>query len=288
MIPQPPGFANRTRRGKLRGVSEPLLFCGLGTQKAGTTWLARYLRDRGDVLIPAVKELHVFDHWHLGQHFAWVPGRFAADLAAYRAEPAEAARAADCEARLAMRDTADYLAYFRSRLTPAHRAFGEISPSYALLPPEGLAAIRDLAPGTRAILLLRDPAARLLSEAQMEARKKGRGLAEQAEATLARPLALSRGRYEEMVPRIEAVFPPGRLLVLLTETLFTDASVARVCDFLGLPFRPGAYASIAGGAPPEQEKPTPAMRAAARAAYAETYAWARDRFGDALPEAWRG
>jgi hypothetical protein len=288
MIPQPPGFANRARRGMLPRVSDPLLFCGLGTQKAGTTWLARYLRERGDVLIPAVKELHVFDHWYLSRQFAWVPGRFAADLEAYRARPGEAARAADCEARLAMRDTADYLDYFRTRLTPAHRAYGEISPSYALLPPAGLAAIRDLTPGTRAVLLLRDPAARLLSEAQMEARKKGRSLAEQAEATLAWPLALSRGRYEEMVPRIESVFPPGRLLVLLTETLFTDAAVARVCDFLGLPFRPGDYATVAGGAPPDQERPTSAMRAAARAAYPATYAWARARFGDALPDAWRG
>ena len=69
---------------------------------------------------------------------------------------------------------------------------------------------------------------------------------------------------------------------------FTDEAIARLCDFLGLPFRPGDYEAIAGGAPPGQERPTAEMLAAARAAHAATYAWARDRFGDALPEAWRG
>lgn len=266
-------------------MADPLFFCGLGTQKAGTTWLAQYLRGRGDVLTPAIKELHAFDHWFRPAEFAWVPARMAQDLAAAGAQPAREAELTD---RIAMTGPADYLGFFRRRLRPQHLAFGEISPSYALLPPEGLAAIRDLAPATRAILLLRDPAARLLSEAQMEARKKGRALAEQAAATLAQPLALARGRYEEMVPRVEAVFPEGRLLLLFTETLFTDAAIARLCAFLGLPFKPGDYATVAGGAPPGQEKPTAEMRAAARAAHAATYAWARDRFGDALPEAWRG
>jgi hypothetical protein len=266
-------------------MADPLFFCGLGTQKAGTTWLAHYLRGRGDVLLPAIKELHAFDHWFLPRDFAWVPARMAQDLAAADASPARAAELAD---RIAMTGPADYLGFFRKRLQPRHLAFGEISPSYALLPPEGLAAIRDLMPFTRAILLLRDPASRLLSEARMEARKKGRGLAEQAAATLREPLALARGRYEEMVPRVESVFPAGSLLIQFTETLFTDAAIARICDFLGLPFMPGDYASVAGGAPPGQEAPTAEMRAAARAAHAATYAWARDRFGSALPEAWRG
>ncbi|MCX7686125.1 MAG: sulfotransferase [Acetobacteraceae bacterium] len=264
-------------------MADPRFFCGLGTQKAGTTWLAQYLRGRGDVLTPLVKELHAFDHWFLPRDFAWVPARLAQDLAA-----ANPARAAELSDRLAMAGPADYLAFFRRRLRPHHLAFGEISPSYALLPPEGLAAIRDLTPTTRAVLLLRDPASRLLSEARMEARKKGRALAEQVVATLGQPLALARGRYEEMVPRVESVFPPGRLLILFTETLFTDAAIARLCDFLGLPFRPGDYAAVAGGAPSDQEKPSAEMRAAARTAHADTYAWARDRFGDALPEAWRG
>lgn len=266
-------------------MADPLFFCGLGTQKAGTTWLAQYLRGRGDVLTPAIKELHAFDHWFLPSEFAWVPARLEQDLAAAAAKPARAAELAE---RLAMAGPADYLAFFRRRLRPQHLAFGEISPSYALLPQAGLAAIRDLAPGCRAILLLRDPASRLLSEARMEARKKARGLAEQLAATLRQPLALARGRYEEMVPRVAAVFGPDRLLILFTETLFTDEAIARLCDFLGLPFRPGDYEAIAGGAPPGQERPTAEMLAAARAAHAATYAWARDRFGDALPEAWRG
>ncbi|MFN6955818.1 MAG: sulfotransferase [Acetobacteraceae bacterium] len=266
-------------------MADPLFFCGLGTQKAGTTWLAQYLRGRGDVLTPAVKELHAFDHWFLPRDFAWVPARMAQDLAAAGAHPARAAELAD---RMAMAGPADYLGFFRRRLRPEHRAFGEVSPSYALLPPEGLAAIRDLTPGTRAILLLRDPASRLLSDARMEARKKGRPLAEQAAATLRQPLALARGRYEEMVPRVESVFAPDRLLILFTETLFADAAIARLCAFLGLPFKPGDYATVAGGAPPGQETPSAELRAAARAAHAATYAWARDRFGHALPEAWRG
>ena len=285
MIPQRPGFAHRTAGGIVRAMADPLFFCGLGTQKAGTTWLAHYLRGRGDVLTPTVKELHAFDHWFLPRDFAWVPARMAQDLAAARANPARAAELAE---RIAMAGPADYLGFFRRRLQAHHLAFGEVSPSYALLPPEGLAAIRDLTRGTRAILLLRDPASRLLSEARMEARKKGRPLDEQAAATLRQPLALARGRYEEMVPRVESVFPPDRLLILFTETLFADAAIARLCAFLGLPFKAGDYAHVAGGAPPDQETPTADMRAAARAVHAGTYAWARARFGDALPEAWRG
>jgi hypothetical protein len=265
-------------------MAEPLFFCGLGTQKAGTTWLADCLRRRGDVLVPAVKELHVFDHWFRPVEFGWVPRRFATILAEAN-KPWVVVEATD---RLAMRNLADYRDFFGRRIRPCHRAYGEITPSYAVLPPEGLAMIRDVAPTSRAILLLREPAARLLSEARMQARKRGKPLAEVVQAKLAEPLALSRGRYEEMVPRIEAVFPPDRQLILFTETLFTDAAVARLCDFLGLSFLPGNYRLVVGGAPPEQEAPTAEMIAAARAAYADTYAWARDRFGSALPAAWQG
>lgn len=264
-------------------MAEPLFFCGLGTQKAGTTWLADYLRRRGEVLLPRVKELHVFNHWFRPAEFSWVPRRFSAMLK----ETRSFSLAAELQDRLAIRNLADYRDFFRRRLAPQHRVYGEVTPCYAVLPPEGLAMIRDVAPGSRAILLLRDPAARLLSEARMQARKRGKPLAEVVQAKLVEPLALSRGRYEEMVPRIEAVFPPDRLLILFTETLFTDAAVARLCDFLGLSFLPGNYRLVVGGAPPDQEAPTAGMIAAARAAYADTYAWARDRFGPALPAAWQ-
>lgn len=40
------------------------LLIGIGAQKAGSTWLAEYLRDRQpDVHLPQVKEVHFFDNY---------------------------------------------------------------------------------------------------------------------------------------------------------------------------------------------------------------------------------
>ena len=41
-------------------MTNTLLLC-IGAQKAGTTWLADYLRDHPEVHLPPVKEVHFFD-----------------------------------------------------------------------------------------------------------------------------------------------------------------------------------------------------------------------------------
>lgn len=269
-------------------MTEPVFFWGLGTQKAGTTWLARYLRRRPDVLSPFAKELHAFNYWWDPQSFKWVDWVFKKNIAEFSSSDKAWLkwRAQELKERLKMSGPADYARFFYRRLKPHHRAMGEFTPSYILLPSSVLAQMRDLFPRSKAIVLLRDPASRLLSAAQMQARRHHSPLIKEFEFIMSSEIDLLYGRYEITIPRIEEVFQPDNLLIMFMDQLFRDDSIKRICDFLGLPFIPGEYDRIEHGALPNQEQPSQEMWEKARDVYRDTYFWARQRFGPDLPPKW--
>ena len=107
-----------------------LTFLGIGAQEAGTTWLHKMLRLHPDIGMPEQKELHFWDR-----------------------EPPNAAGIAG---------------YRNLFLGIVGRARGEITPSYAMLPLERVAAIRRTFPDLRLIYILRNPLERAWSQAKME------------------------------------------------------------------------------------------------------------------------
>lgn len=146
----------------------PELFIGIGAQKAGTTWVGKYLSDHAQVGFSPIKELHYFDAMYLPEYFgsrnekAWRTLRDLIDQ--LEGNPtAEQAELIRCYAlRLEMiSDESRYLDYFRLVARPEHVVVGEITPAYAALDEKAFAQMKRLTGTQKVFIVLRDPVDRL-------------------------------------------------------------------------------------------------------------------------------
>ena len=220
---------------------------GVGAQKAGTTWLHRYVSPGGPM-----KEFHV---WNVleGPPESHPPGGFRLD------DP------------LRQRMLADPDCYFD------HFARGgaDITPAYAALPVDTFRRIRDgfekRGVEVRPVFLMRDPAERLWSAWNMETRLGLTGLA--FDDYIVSPGAQVRGRYEQTVRALDTAF--DKVWFGFYETMFGDALPA-MSAFLGVPYRPELVGTQVG---PSTDRAIAAeARQAVQTEYAATYAFCRERF----------
>jgi hypothetical protein len=288
-------------------MGEPALLFGLGATRAGTSWLHRYLDDHPQCHFRAVKELHYFDvagtdtvEWWIAQ-FRQRRGDYAAragraDLAPRDREIARR-HVETYDALIALLgrgapDDAGYLALLREGAGEA-RVLGDITPAYGLVPEEVLARMQALAPRTRFVYILREPVARLWSNIRQVTplRRNGRTDPEgKARLILDRFLRgqeaeiAKRCDYAGAVGRILRAIRPENRLFLFFEDLFSEATVRRVTDFLGLDYiRPDFGRRIHEGI----EVPLdPARAAAARRMLAPQYDFVRKTFGAEVPARW--
>ena len=243
-------------------------FLGVGAQKGGTTTLQRLLEQHPGAYLPAAKELHYFS-LHLARGQAWYRQAFAA-------------------------------------ARPEQRC-GEITPYY-LFHPAAPARIQALLPQARLIVLLRDPVERALSQV-FHSRRLGleplgleQALAaealrlEGAEAVLAAADGrhrshqehsyLARSRYEQQLPRFEALFPAEQLLVLRSEDLFAQpgrvwGQVLAFLELEPLPLPPLAQPANTGRG--EAAAVPAAVRQALREQLQPTYGWVASRYDITWP-----
>lgn len=229
-------------------MSDVKLVYGIGAAKAGTTWLHRYLSSHPECHFRSVKELHYFD-------------TLGAAGAAWRArKPAQKLQTLDRRrGRLAsrratdLRDWADmlaqpdpshqaYLAYLNTGRAAQH-LIGDITPSYATLDATRFAEMAALVPETRFVFLMRDPLDRLWSNIRMSAKRGSKSEAEfrtranhliDQFSTGAHPAADRRSDYAATLENLFTAVPRHRVLIGFYETLFTEAAIARLSDFLGL------------------------------------------------------
>lgn len=195
-------------------------FVIIGTQRGGTTSLHTYLSAHPQVATPATKELHfITDRYERG--LDWYLGQFPAEL-------------------------------------PPHVITGEATP-YALFHPLAPRRLREIAPATRLIVLLRNPVDRAYSHYLLERSRGDETLdfdaaldaeperLEGEEARLAsdRPYVsaphkrasyMARGDYARQLERWLDVFPSEQILVVRSEDLYekTAESFALVAQFLGI------------------------------------------------------
>lgn len=230
----------------------PRFLLGMGAQKAGTTWLAHYLRARKGVDLGIAKEYHFFDELLGPSAFESLEGMERAAHQVDRQDPASY-QGNDRLVKLAFRACPHvYYAYFRGLACQAGvRLTGDISPSYAGLSADHLRTIdAQLARSgldLRAVFIMRDPVRRLNSAARMALRRKTRGTSWSLDEELAamRTLHLSAGDrlrsdYSRTVEAMTRALPQ-RSLILFYETMFCDREIKRLCRFLGLKFAPGDY-----------------------------------------------
>lgn len=286
-------------------MAVPVLTIGLGATRAGTSWLNRYLTDHPECHLREVKEVHYFDTLDRGsfdQRLVQLK-RSRARLAERRARLRDTARIARIDRALRAHDslialfgsrTADdaaYLAYLHEGAGSA-RLVGEITPAYALLPESRLRQIHALAPMTRFFYVLRDPLQRLWSNIRQTVPQRPGG--DRAPERVARemldrwlegnePELAARCDYRGAVQRISAAIPDSDRMFLFYETLFSESTLRRLTDFLGISAAPANTARRVYGAVPVRLDPDRA--AAARARLAPQYAFVEAHFG-ALPPGW--
>ncbi|WP_353474956.1 sulfotransferase family protein [Salipiger sp. H15] len=263
-------------------MTQKTFFLGLGGQKCGSTWIQAYLNRQEGSDFGRLGEYQVWEH-QLGGVFArysvpvpplrerlraGIKTRFGAD------EPAQHLRwrlQADPEA---------YFDYFAGLLErPGTLRTGDITPSYAALPAETLARIRDgfarRGIAVKAIFSMRDPVDRLRSHLRMEMEKGRLPLAQDntdpLRAFYASPEAEARSRYDRTLSALEQVFSPADLHLPLFETLFTDAGIAALASFAGVPAERGSGTTKVNARSTGSKVPE-ALAAEIAAHYAPVYA----------------
>lgn len=241
-------------------MAPPVMFC-VGATKAGTSWLHRYLSDHPDCHLKALKELHYFDALDWGE-----VDRQIADVEARRdrfvAEMEDAGphrlanrvrQVAHCEEWLSVlrrgrEDRDAYLGYLTNG--SEGRLVGDMTPAYALLSEDRLRAMAAIAPDVRFLYLIRDPLDRLWSHVRMIAgwRQGGSGditgraahILERVFKGKEREIEV-RSDYRAALEKLGNAVDPRRLLVTVTEEMFTAAGIGRICAFLGIGDAPADF-----------------------------------------------
>lgn len=273
-------------------IDTRVFMLGVGAQKAGTTWLHRYLDAHPQCWMSPIKEMHFFDELFLPEAGAGLAGKHYERLESIVGRLIRGDRpplqrleiAHDLLDRAAMKGSIPrYLDFFAARIGGA-RVFGEISPSYSLLGQAHFAEIARHHPDIRPVFLMRDPVDRFWSALRMREREsEGFSALDAIGAQLRSDQVVLRGRYDLTLKALRPVFG-DRLLVLFYEDLFREESIARLCAHLGLDPHPADFE--------KRENVSPeiaGLGAEHQARIFETFRPVYEHVaatGTALPEAW--
>jgi hypothetical protein len=215
---------------------------GVGAQKAGTSWLHRYIRDddcyrEGPI---GEKELHIWDR---------------RDLEIFRNSWRSFRKVRGTESFILTvmeRSEHMYFSYFSYVLRNGGIA-ADITPSYAGLSEERLAKIRDgfdqQGINMKCMFLMRDPVGRCLSAFSMnrlkatderprEGVRSDIGEREAFREYFKSSHCRLRTEYQETIRRIKSVFPESQAQFIFYEELFDKEVLAEISDFIGVRFRP--------------------------------------------------
>ncbi|MEY8841411.1 sulfotransferase [Cribrihabitans sp. XS_ASV171] len=274
------------------------LIC-VGAAKCATSWLHHYLGSLPEVAVSPLKEIHFFDAKFSAHALGDMEGLATARLAYHLEQPGDTA--ANLRAWPSFRASLDrvqmiydnnaYLAHFARLCTPATRAFCDLTPSYSAIGPEGFAYMKWFCSTQkfrlRILFLMRDPVDRLWSQLRhLQQMKPANDVAVKWPRALDSAAIQARADYRGIVSTLDTTFPAEDIQYLFYETLFAEASLRRLCEFIGVPYRPGDATEIRNRTSVTLPLPEDA-RAAFHAQLAPQYAFCRDRFGGEVPTEWR-
>lgn len=283
----------------------PTFVFGIGAQKAGTTWLAKYLRLHPDVYVPEVKEVHYFD-------VLWSPDcagfvdRWRRNLDRRLAEQrvrdamsavpdlrdARALKVAQDLVHIYATPDASHGVYrdFMLQGRVAEACVADITPSYCTLGPKHLQEIHQIFAPAKFLFILRDPVARMWSQIKMHS--ANRALREEPLTPDEVIEVMLQGDDRTIFHRsaladtLRAVrtLPADCTKVMFYETMFDDTQIRGLCDFLDIGFVQGRYEDqVNRGA---LTLMTDAQRATLRWLNGPTYRALHDMLGDDVPDAW--
>lgn len=275
-------------------MTKPIFLLGVGAQKAGTTWLHKYLRSHPEVDLGFMKEYHVFDQKYVLDTTPSSKQRIKNYLRSFLGSDSRSIR------NKFRRNHKHYFSYFRKLVDSPDQVFitGDITPSYAALPVKVLQYIKSSLEKNgfrvRVIFLMRDPVARCISANRMYS--SPRLLDSPGDAALEAELLAKkyqqtrfqiRTRYDQTINNLEQVFTSDELYLGFYEELFSDKAIAEICSFLELPFRPGKYKQVVHGSLVKSELPE-TIKSEVRSYYSQVYDFVLNRFGqDRVKKLWK-
>ncbi|HZY67428.1 MAG TPA: sulfotransferase [Devosia sp.] len=209
-------------------------FIGVGTQKAGTTWLWSMLKQHPQVRFSPLKEVHYFDTLYLGaargHRLKLLERGVERQISELEEEGAPPQRIAQLR-RLADRSFA-FTDTWYGELFPTDSPYtGDITPNYCALPDQGIQHVKRLSPGARLISIIRDPVERGVSSLRHMVNEK-----RSVEDLLGSEEYLSRGDYRTNIPRWERHFPQEQFLYIPFGDIKKDPAgvLRRVEQHIGL------------------------------------------------------
>ncbi|EBA08860.1 sulfotransferase family protein [Sagittula stellata] len=224
----------------------PIFYLGLGGQKCGSTWIQAYLARQSGSDFGRLGEYQIWEHT-LGGVFARYKVAARSPVERLRAKAKTGVGASEPAQHLRWRLQSDpdaYFDYFARLLDrPGTVRTGDISPSYAALPPETLTRIRDgfdrRGIAVKVLFSMRDPVDRIRSHMRMEMAKgrlpSSEDNTEPLLAFYAGAEAEARTRYDRTMAAISQVFESRDSHLCLFEELFTPKGIAALAEFAHVP-----------------------------------------------------
>ncbi len=224
----------------------PTFYLGLGGQKCGSTWIQAYLARQSGSDFGRLGEYQVWEHT-LGGVFARYKVAPPSTVERLRAKAKTSVGASEPAQHLRWRLQSDPEAYFDYFAGLLDRQgivrTGDISPSYAALPPKTLARIKQgfeqRGIAVKALFSMRDPVDRIRSHMRMEMAKdrlpSSEDNTEPLRAFYAGAEAEARTRYDRTMTAIAQVFAPQDSHLCLFEELFTPKGIAALAKFAEVP-----------------------------------------------------
>lgn len=261
---------------------------GFGAQKSGTTWLFDNLSTNPGVWRPLLKEMHYFNHQESGSRWMFKNHRVKLEMKKLRASQNDnKARVHYFERLLSIPMLTEEWYREAYRLCPADKQSMDITPAYANLNEDSLRYMEKLLGNKiRAIYLIRDPVARVISALKTSA-SKAPSSSSSVDFWIARAQSnevQSRSDYISTVRRLDKAFGDRVLYLPFGDIINNPLSLLRSIErHCGLP--EGDYPSIgiAKHISP-QILPPAGVDGRLQEMLMPQYKWIEERFGPAFAD----
>jgi len=237
--------STHTNKDLLKKLDKRSMFIGIGAMKSGTTWLSDYLKKHPAVYHSPIKEMNFFNtlvpgpDTHLGSKFRHkrIKEILTKKTLHSTLSPYKKTKLLDLtELDNLNKNTDAYLQYFGKRIQ-SEQVFGEISPSYARLPPQGYEIMSNLNNDTRIFFLMRDPVSRTISHFQHILRVNPTlNINEEINNLSPGNSYYERSNYMSTINAVKIGAPNTPFKTFVFEELFTEKAMRTLCSFLNIEY----------------------------------------------------